>query len=161
MVLWKSWPWFYQREAIVYRVATQSGFSDFLDFVRILKISQDIHDKAVIFAESHDEVRIFLNCWKFLLSRCLILGMTWKGLVSIFLKNCWFVPCITELFWRMITQWFLDIYLIWLFNLGKRLTLNLVKLSLAATWMDGSWDPFLHATLWYCVLIRMIFINSY
>ena len=40
------------------RVATQSGFSDFLDLVRILKIGQDNHDKWVIYAQSHDKVRI-------------------------------------------------------------------------------------------------------
>ena len=40
-------------------VATQGGFSDFLHFVRTLKVSQDIHDKVVIFAASRDKVRIF------------------------------------------------------------------------------------------------------
>ena len=44
-------------------------------------------DKLVIFAESQDKVRILLNYSKFLLSHCLDLGMKWKGLVSIFLKN--------------------------------------------------------------------------
>ena len=43
---------------LIYRVVTQSGFYYFLDFVRILKISQDICDKVVIFAESHDKVKI-------------------------------------------------------------------------------------------------------
>ena len=53
------------------RVATQSGFSDFLDFVMILKISQDIHNNKVVFTESHD----FSNGLKFLLLYCLVLGM--------------------------------------------------------------------------------------
>ena len=135
------------------RVATQSEFSGSLDFVRILKTSQDIHDKLVIFAQSHDKVRILLNCWKFLLWHCLLVVMKWKGLVSIFLKSCWLVSWITEWFWRMITQWILDLYLIWRFYLWKRLTLNLVKLSLVITWMNGPWDQFLHATLLYCVLV--------
>ena len=142
------------------RVATQSEFSGSLDFVRILKTSQDIQDKLVIFAQSHDKVRILLNCWKFLLWHGLLVVMKWKGLVSIFLKSCWLVSWITEWFWRMITQWILDLYLIWWFYLWKRLTLNLVKLSLVITWMNGPWDLFLHATLWYCVLVRMIFITS-
>ena len=126
-------------------------FSDFLDFIRILKISQDVHAKVVIFAVSHDKVENFwivpnYMTWKW---KCTGYDMKRPG---IFLKNCWLVSWITEWFWGMIMQWFSHLYLIWLFYLEKRLTLNLVKPSLLITWMNGSWDPIL--------LGMMIFINS-
>ena len=40
-------------------VSTQSEFSDFLDFVRILKFSQDIHDKVVILLKVMIKSRVF------------------------------------------------------------------------------------------------------
>ena len=40
-------------------VSTQSEFSDFLDFVRILKFSQDIHDKVVILLKVMIKSRFF------------------------------------------------------------------------------------------------------